>query len=665
MRPHTSENGRVTKGLGLRLNLPDNGAVARSLVGVLVLTAAALLWGPAGAATSTAAAGAIAGAIALQANPLGRIPTVVVVSVELGLAVLAGGLTAGYSVVFVIVIALWCFLAGMQWAVGAPAGLLAGASGVLLVIQHPQPALAAAGSALFAAFAGLTQAALIAVFPPRRWRLEREALTKVYRSLSADARKLGLEPAAEVDTSQLLDCKEAFSSSDTQSGRRTPAYRDWHALPEQIANTLTALRSKAAGQDAIRDVLTAAADMLAAIAAQTRTARRDAEYALEGVDAAVAAVAISDAQVAQRLSRQLHRADALRFGRRHLLEWTVALNGAFKVAYSHLNLTSPISRHAVRLAGAAASGAAIARFADVAAGYWIPLTVLLVMRPETAHTYTRCVGRVGGICAGVVVASALTMVWEPRGLAAAILAVAFLGITYAISNFGYIALTAAFSATIVLLLDITDASSSVSDLLFAVAIGGALAVLFHVVVPDNALTRLRQRSGELLKTEIDYAATVIKAFVHELDHPTDALAAAWQRAFRARAAFEAAAGATRVESRELRRWLRSFRAALNAVTGSCTALEQSLPAHPSEALSREFVLAVDDYVEALRGDPPTPATPWSIDTVQLIAADQQLRDAATLVVSEDGAARVLVAEIGTITRSLAAIAADTQDVARS
>ena len=34
-------------------------------------------------------------------------------------------------------------------------------------------------------------------------------------------------------------------------------------------------------------------------------------------------------------------------------------------------------------------------------GYWIPLTVLLVMRPETAHTYTRCVGRVGGICAGV------------------------------------------------------------------------------------------------------------------------------------------------------------------------------------------------------------------------------------------------------------------------
>ncbi|RDH79106.1 FUSC family protein [Mycolicibacterium moriokaense] len=663
MPPRRGENGRVSKGLGVRLNLPDTGAVARSLLGVLVLTVVAQLWGPAGAATSAAAAGAIAGAIALQDNPLGRIPVVLAVSVELGAAVLVGGLSAGYSIAFIVVIALWCFFAGMQWAVGAPAGLLAGASGLLLVIQHPQPVLPAAVSAMFAVAAGLIQAALIAGWPPRRWRLEREALTKVYQSLSSDARRLAVDPAAEVDSTPVLECKEAFSTAETPAGRRAPAYRDWHALPEQIAKTLMALHGKAAEQQPIRDVLTAAADMLATIAAQSRTARRDAEYALKGVDAAVATVAIGEAPAAQRLSRQLHRADALRFGRRRASDWTGTLSKGLQLVRGHLNLTSPISRHAVRLAGAAASGTAIARFADVPAGYWIPLTVLLVMRPETAHTYTRCVGRVAGICLGVLVASALTLLWEPRGIAAAVLAVVFLGVAYAVSMFGYIAVTAAFGATIVLLLDITDPSSSVSDLLFAVVIGGAFAVLFHVLIPDNAMIRLRQRAGELLKTEIDYAATVIKAFVHDLDHPSDALAAAWQRAFRARAAFEAAAGSTRVESRELRRWLRSFRAALNAVTTSCTTLEQNLPPHPSAALSREFVLAVDDYVEALRGDPPTPATPWVIGTTQLTGADQQLRDAGSHI--DDGAARVLVAEIGTITRSLTGIAVEPADVASS
>jgi uncharacterized membrane protein YccC len=663
MRRRLGENGRVSKVLGLRMHMPDNGAVARSLLGVLALTAAALLWGPHGAATSAAAAGAIAGAIALLDSPLGRLPVVLAVSLELGIAVFAGGLTSGYSVAFVIVVAVWCFSAGMQWAVGAPAGLLAGASGLLVVIQHPQSALAALASALFVLVAGLTQAALIAVWPPHRWQRERDALTKVYRSLSADGRRLATEEAAQVDTSALLECKEAFSASETPSGRRSSAYRDWHALPEQIAKTLMALRGKSAERPPIGDLLTAAADMLTAIAAQSRTARRDAEYALKGVDAAVAAVATSDAPVAQRLSRQLHRADALRFGRRHLSDWTGAVKRAFGVARGHLNLTSPITRHAARLAGAAASGTAIARFAGVPAGYWIPLTVLLVMRPETAHTYTRCVGRVAGICAGVVVTSALTLLWQPSGLAAAILAVLFLGITYAVSMFGYIAVTAAFGATIALLLDITDTSSSVGDLLLAVVIGGALAVLFHVLIPDDALIRLRQRAGELLKTEIDYAATVIKAFVHDLDQPSDAVAAAWQRAARARSAFEAAAGATRIETKELRRWLRSFRAALNAVTTSCTSLEQSLPPHPSAALSREFVLAVDDYVEVLRGDPPTPATPWSIDTDQLVVADQQLRDAATQIVSDDGTVRVLVAEVGSITRSLAGIAADARDVA--
>jgi hypothetical protein len=194
------------------------------------------------------------------------------------------------------------------------------------------------------------------------------------------------------------------------------------------------------------------------------------------------------------------------------------------------------------------------------------------------------------------------------------------------------------------------------DRLFSVVIGGGLAVVAHVVLPDHALTRLRQRAGELLKTEIDYAATVVKAFVHELDHPADAMSAAWQRAFRARAAFEAASGAARMDSRELRHWLRSYRAALNAVTSACTNLEHSLPAQSPASLTPDFVAAVDDYIEALRGAPPNPALPWTVDVAALTAAEKQVREHAASLPGDNSAARVLVSEIATITRSLVGIA---------
>ncbi len=663
----------------LRVTSPDLGAVTRSLLGVLLVAGLALRWGSTGAATAAAGAAAIAGATALQDSPRGRIPLVIAVSLEMGAAVLLGTLTSAYSATFVGVIAVWCFAVGMQWALGAHAGLVAAAASALLVTapEIPPSWSSVLGSSALAVLGGLVQGVLIAIWPQHRWRVQRDALTRAYASLGTDAGNLATSPDGHVHPEALITLREAFTLSEGQARRRPPEYRGWYGLPERIAMTLSALAGRAGDQNNVAGVLSAAGEALGAIAGRTRSARRDADAALQRMDVAVGAVGAAEAPLAQRLSKQLHEAAALRMGDwqpgpqqiQELRRPRLANSLRWRAQRVRENLTrsSPILRHAVRLSGAAAAGTAIARFAGIEHGYWIALTVLMVLRPETAHTYTRCVGRIGGNAAGVVVASVVTMLWHPTGLASAVLAVIFLGVAYAVSGLSYLALSAALAASIVFLIDIDGVAdaATLADRLVATLIGGVLAVLAHVLIPDDALVRLRQRAGELLMTEIDYAATVVKAFVHDLDHPADALAAAWQRAFRARAAFEAAAGATRLESRELRRWLRSFRAALNAVTSSCKALEDSLPPHPSAALGREFVLAVDDYVESLRGDPPTPATPWSIDTVQLAAADQLLRDAATHIASDDGPARVLVAEVGTITRSLTGITVDSRDVAAS
>jgi uncharacterized membrane protein YccC len=655
------------KAMALRLTEPDIGAVARSLLGVLIVAAVALYWGPPAAAVSSAGAAAIAGAVALQDSPRGRLAIVAAVSAEMGLAVLLGTLTSAYSALFIGVVAVWCLAAGMQWALGANAGLTAAAASALLVTVPPSAptfSVVTESTALTIA-GGLTQAALIAAWPQRRWRVQNDALGRAYRALASDARNLATNPDAQVDPAPLLALREAVTLSDSQARRRPLAYRGWYGLPERITVTLSALSRREKDRDAISGVLTAAADVLDAVADRGRTARRVAEAALGRTDVAVAAVTGAEAAAAQRLSKQLYEAAALRFGTLspasaqvgQLRELTRSSGEAVR---GHLTQTSPILRHAVRLCSAAAVGTAVARLGGVEHGYWIPLTVLMVMRPETAHTYTRCVARVAGTAAGIVVASAVTMLWHPTGLVSAALAVVFLAVAYAVYGLGYIALSAAVAAAIVFLIDINAVAdaATMKQRLLATVIGGALAVVAHAALPDHALIRLRQRAGELLKTEIDYAATVINAFVHQLDDSGDAPSAAWQRAFRARAAFEAASGGARVNSRELRRWLRSFRTALNAVTSACVTLETSLSGYPSSSLSSEFVAAVDDYVEALRGDPPTPAAPWNLDFARLTAAHQRVREAAALLAREDHAARVLVAEIGSITRSLSGIAID-------
>jgi uncharacterized membrane protein YccC len=637
---------------------PDIGAVARGLIAVLAMALLALAVGSGAAAVWAAGAGVVCASIALQDSPGGRVQLVVIVALQMGAAVFLGSLTSAYTVAFLIVVAVWCLGAGMQWALGNNAGLVAAGGSALLVIAPTDvpSATSVALPTLLTIAAGFAQAALVAVWPPQRWRTQSDALAWAYRSLAADARRIAANRDSPLEAAQLTWLRDAFA--DTQATRRPAAYHGGHRLPERLMGALLALRGSSGDErDRVSHMLNDAAVALDAIAENKHNARREAEHALVRVDTAVMALKGPEGPAAQRFSKQLQEAAEFRFP--DLLQPDVInpLRAAMTEVRKHLNRTSPILRHAVRLSVAVALAVAADRFAPIAHGHWIALTVLFALRPETAHTYTRCVGRVGGAAGGIVLASLVTTIWQPTGVIAAMLTVACLAITFWVVRFGYLATSVGVAAAVVFLLEIDTAAAgaTVEDRLFSVVIGGGLAVVAHVVLPDHALTRLRQRAGELLKTEIDYAATVVRAFVHELDHPVEAMSAAWQRAFRARAAFEAASGAARMDSRELRRWLRSYRAALNAVTSACTTLERSLPTQSPTTLTPDFITAVDDYVEALRGAPPNPALPWTVDVAALTAAEKNVRDRAGSLPGDIGAGRVLVSEIATITRSLVGI----------
>jgi len=583
----------------------------------------------------------------------------------MGLAVCVGWSAAPHTVLFVIVIVLWCAAAGMLWAVSSNAGQVAAAASALLVTAPPAagtPPGVLAATALAVA-GGLSQAVLVAAWPRQRWRTQRTALAAAYRGLARGARDLAADPQSPIDVEPLIALRESFTLTERQARRRPPAFRGLYGLPERIALTLDALRGAAAAPG-VQDTLSAAADVLGAIADGGRSAPETADAALERLDAAVRIVPASATVPAERLRAQLREAAALHFTHGAAPRGQVAqlrrpgLVGSVRRGWSQvgaqLSADSPIMRHALRLGLSTGVAITLASVTGMAHGYWMALTLLMVLRPETAHTYTRCVARVLGNTAGVGLATAVTIFWHPSGLFAAVLAVAFLAVAYAVSGLGYVPLSAALAVAIVFLVDIGGGAeqAALGARLLATVLGGVLAVAAHVLLPDRSLIRLRQRAGELLKAEIDYAAVVIRSFAHELADPDAALAAAWERALRARSAFEATSGSARADALATRRWLTSYRAALNAVTSACATLETHRPGAPSPGLDRRFIVAVDDYVDALRGDTPSPGQAWSVDTAHLAESDQQLREAATLLGKGDAPQRVLVAEVETITRQL-------------
>ena len=78
-------------------------------------------------------------------------------------------------------------------------------------------------------------------------------------------------------------------------------------------------------------------------------------------------------------------------------------------------LASPVARHAVRYGVALGLGVAIYRIAGMREhGYWIPLTILFVLRPERDETDRRLVLRAVGTLLGLALATGLAVALRRR-----------------------------------------------------------------------------------------------------------------------------------------------------------------------------------------------------------------------------------------------------------
>jgi uncharacterized membrane protein YccC len=145
---------------------------------------------------------------------------------------------------------------------------------------------------------------------------------------------------------------------------------------------------------------------------------------------------------------------------------------------NNLSFRSSSFRHALRLAAAAAVAAVIAAAFHVTRGYWIPMTVVVVLKPNFGGTLQKAIQRITGTVAGALLAAVL--LWWVHDSVWLLLILALLSFaTLTLRWANYVAFSLALTPMIMVMLDLAH-PSTIADSFLRIAhtiIGGGLAII--------------------------------------------------------------------------------------------------------------------------------------------------------------------------------------------
>jgi hypothetical protein len=167
---------------------------------------------------------------------------------------------------------------------------------------------------------------------------------------------------------------------------------------------------------------------------------------------------------------------------------------------SNLTLRSASCRHAIRFGGALAAGVALYRLLGMRDhGFWIPLTILFVMRPERGETYHRLVLRALGTVLGLAIATAAAEAFAGNDLATGAILTVAAALSFGLLTVQYALFTAAITTYVVLLSDTLGepALEAAGQRATGTALGILIAFLAFLIWPSPGEgRRLRIRAPE-------------------------------------------------------------------------------------------------------------------------------------------------------------------------
>jgi uncharacterized membrane protein YccC len=467
-----------------------------------------------------------------------RIRRVLATAVGAGLSAFAGYAIGGDLYLAIPAIIVWGFVGGLMVALGPAAGRV-GLNGVILftiTAASPKPLSEAAIAAGLIVAGGVLQTLLsVAAWPLQRYRPERHALAQVYRELANAARHRA--PASEAppvsqpltDVHLMLYGIRRSSNVPLDSLRvvlelterirlevlALIALQEWLADRDTQARIHAALEMAATVLDAIADALWEDATPTAAAAAVSRFDEQVAALdALGDADADTAAdphavgtiVRARISALGGMLRSAIRNAtyagsqgELRAMSAQELLPASLRGDDTLAILRANLSLSSVAFRHAVRSALCLAIAMAINRWLNPSHGYWIPMTVAIVLKPDFGGTFSFGLLRVAGTLVGLALATgiahALDGVWE-RIAALAIFCYGFRVV--ASVNYG-LAVTLLTSFVVIQLSFVGEAPGSVV-LVRAVntSIGALLALLAYLVWPTWERHQVRATLASML-----------------------------------------------------------------------------------------------------------------------------------------------------------------------
>jgi len=501
-------------------------------------------------AAVTMGAGAMLSGVAWRAGDGPTVPpigTMLGATAAVGTTALAGMLSGRWAWLHLVLLVIFCLIAGTATALGRRGNVVGTQSlvGFIVFGRFPEnlpQALALTGLVVAGGLAQALFATVVAV--PLAWRRQRDALAAAYGSLSTFAGELGSSSIPLITAldaaDQMLAVPALFADPDRHAladlvgeGRRIRLELvGLGALLTHVRRTdpAQAEPSEAAIAEAlerVRHLLVLTVIAIngndATLAALPGKAAELSEWGARreplpsaALDRRLGAL-IGQVTAAARLAAALHAPGGGRLpfeigrptlGSRRVLGRIAADLGRMR---SVANLRSAPGRHALRLAVVVSLTELLIQRVALPRAYWAVVAAATVLRPGFGQTFTRGAERVLGTFLGVVVATLVAVALDPNGWGVVAVVGVLAYATYAVFPASFTVGIAMLTGVVVFLLH-AIAPGSVQTALdrgIDTAIGGAIGLIAYALWPTWSAVSAAPLMAALVEAQHAYLDAVL------------------------------------------------------------------------------------------------------------------------------------------------------------